>query len=146
MILQEVWTMVYYWESKIKFSTVLEHDRVIGEIWNLHAFITLLTLKRSEKLVLKWLPIKKPSAVTLGGFLAVAIKKSLSSLVIPISWYVLQHTGRLSPLPRKSRQYLQLWTTLEECNWWIFQYMVTQKSAFKNHWQNPEFSSYNAFT
>lgn len=77
--------MAYYRESKIKFSTVLEHDELIDKIWNLHPFLILLTLKRSEKLVLKWLPIKKPSAVTLGGFLAVAIKKSLSSLVVPIS-------------------------------------------------------------
>lgn len=50
-----------------------------------HLVLTLLTYKKQRIFILKWLILKEPSAITLGGFQAVGIKKSLSSLVVQLA-------------------------------------------------------------
>lgn len=66
----------------MKFLPVLEDAGLLFKNLNPHLVLILLTYKKQGMLVVKWLTLKKPSAITLGGLQAVGITKSLSSLVV----------------------------------------------------------------
>lgn len=69
----------------VKFPPELENAGTLFKILSPHLVLTLLTYKKQGIFVLKWLILKKPSAITLGGLQAVGIKKSLSSLVVQLT-------------------------------------------------------------
>lgn len=61
-------------KQEVKFPTVLEGAGQLCKILTPHLVLMLLTYKKQGMLVLKWLTLKKPSAVTLGGLQAIGIK------------------------------------------------------------------------